>query len=92
MGMARTDSQESRPSTPTCPGRQAAKGGLMDEKYERLHNLILCMMHDLVFGGFGLKGDPQEKLLRAWYSKYQEITESMVEEVVYPPPTREHNP
>jgi hypothetical protein len=29
MGMARTDSQESRPSTPTSPGRQAARGGVM---------------------------------------------------------------
>ena len=66
----------------------------MDDQYEKLHDLILCMMHDLVFGGFGLKGDAQEKLLRGWYSRYREIIESMVGETTHPPPTCEvkHDP
>lgn len=64
----------------------------MDDQYEKLHELILCMIHDLVFGGFGLKGDAQEKLLRAWYTKYREIIESMVGETANPLPTWEHKP
>jgi hypothetical protein len=64
----------------------------MEDKYEKLHDLILCTIHDLVFGGFGLKGDTKEKLLRRWYSEYRERIESMVEETMYPPPTTEHKP
>ena len=59
----------------------------MNDQYEKLHNLILCVMHDLVFGGCGLRGDPQEKLLRIWYEQYQESVENTVKEAVLLPPT-----
>lgn len=41
----------------------------MNNKYDAVHNLILCVLHELAFGGFGLRGDAAERVLRAWYDQ-----------------------
>ena len=47
----------------------------MNEKYEALHETILCVLHDLVFGRFGLNDDAQRRLLQEWYKQHQATVE-----------------
>lgn len=52
----------------------------MDSKYDPIHETILCILHALLTGQYGLKGDALERLLRKWYlSEYAEIIEDTIE-------------
>ena len=52
----------------------------MEEKYEKLHTIILTILHDLLFGEYCLRGDANERLLSRWYSQYVATIEQVAEE------------
>jgi hypothetical protein len=52
----------------------------MDDKWEQLHETILCVLHDLAFGECCLRGDVNENLLRAWYEERKTVVECTLNE------------
>lgn len=67
----------------------------MKEKYEELHEAVLCVLHDLMYGEFGLRGDPKERVLRSWYAEHHGFIEEAADKAIYQPPTcsgRDTNP
>lgn len=54
----------------------------MNPKFEKIHDVVLSLIHELVFGGFGYDGStPQTKMLKQWYKQYKSlITETIQEE------------
>jgi len=61
----------------------------MNEMWEPLHDLVLALAHDLVFGGVGLCGDTNERLLRAWYERHKGSVEETASAIKWPPPSQE---
>ena len=63
----------------------------MGDERGKLHHFILCMLHDLAFGGgCGLHGDINERLLRSWYETHYESyvnseLEKLIKATVRPP-------
>jgi len=51
----------------------------MKQDWDELHTHILCLLHALVYGGYGLSGDASERLLRQWYAEYAPLTVSTAE-------------
>ncbi|KKN32595.1 hypothetical protein LCGC14_0812180 [marine sediment metagenome] len=64
----------------------------MNETYYAMHQEILALLHDLVFGGYGLMGDAQERLLAAWYEPYKRQIEEAVEVGIHLPPVLTTSP
>jgi hypothetical protein len=54
------------------------------EEWADLHQHIVCLLHSLVFDGYGLKGDAQEKLIRRWYEDYKPLTVQEAEKHLKP--------
>lgn len=54
----------------------------MNEKYDILHKMILCILHEILFGEYNLRGDANERLLSRWYSQYSVVIENEVERII----------